>query len=457
AEALKAQATAARTYAVYKKDYARSKGYPFDICATTSCQAYLGYASKPSPTGTRTNLEHTSTNSAVTATTRKTLYYGGKPILAEYSSSTGGHTAPGNVAYQKAVADPGDSVSPHHDWTARIRVADVEKKWAIGRLVDVIVTKRNGYGEWGGRVLEMKLVGTSATKTISGHDWRSAFAWPTRDEGVRSSWFRVLYWRGELAATPSAVSLTAGDTGTLVVQIRNTGTTYWPVGGSVRLATSSASPFANSSWISSTRPASVYRNVTSGGSSVGPGHVAEFRVPISSSGVAPGSYTETFFLIADGYTTMTPRFSVPIQILPGWRDNVLNMVENASFESGLRPWAGSGLSSGDGRTTAAHREGSAALGLAGGGSKSVAQTLRFAGGKARRFTLGGWSRADGSRSSGGPIDLTATLVYSDDSTATATLAFSRASHAWTYREMFFSSNSFKVLERVVVRARYANQ
>jgi len=177
AEALKAQAVAARTYAVYKKDYQRSKGYAYDICATTNCQAYLGYASKSSPTGTRTDLERASTNAAVDATTRKVLYYGGKPILAEYSSSTGGYSADGNVPYQKAVPDPGDEVSPHHDWRAEIRVSDIENRWpSIGHLVDVVVTKRNGYGDWGGRVLEMKLVGTSATQTISGYDLRSAFA-----------------------------------------------------------------------------------------------------------------------------------------------------------------------------------------------------------------------------------------------------------------------------------------
>jgi SpoIID/LytB domain protein len=194
AEALKAQAVAARTYAAYKKDYARSQGYPSDICATTSCQAYLGFASAPSPGGTRKNLEAASTNAAVDATNGKVVLYGGKAILAEYSSSTGGYTAPGNVPYQKAVPDPGDAGSPNHNWEGRLTVADLEKKWpSIGRLVDIKVTKRNGYGEWGGRVEEMQIIGTSATATISGHAFRSALS----GYGVKSNWFVVQYWTFE--------------------------------------------------------------------------------------------------------------------------------------------------------------------------------------------------------------------------------------------------------------------
>lgn len=458
AEALKSQAVAARTYAVYKKDHARSQGYPYDICATTSCQSYLGYASKPSPTGARTDLEHPSSNAAVTATTRKVLTYGGKPILAEYSSSTGGYSAPGNVAYQKAVSDAGDIVSPHHNWKARISVADVEKKWPIGRLVDIVISKRNGYGEWGGRVLEMKLVGTTATKTITGNEWRSAFAWPTRSNGVRSSWFTIRYWRGELAATPPPVSVASGDTATLTVQIRNTGSTSWPVGGTVRLSTASASRFATSSWISTTRPASLARNVTTNSAaSVARNQIAEFRVPIGSNGLAPGSYSETFTLIADGDTTMTPRFTVPIQVVPGWRDNVFNVLENASFESGLGPWRGSGLSSGDGRTTAVRRVGSASLRLTGGGAKVVSETVPFAGGSGRGFTLGAWSRSDGSRSSGGPIDVQAIASYSDGTSSTFTLAFPRGSHTWRYGETTFVTNRSKSLARITVRARYVTQ
>lgn len=456
AEALKAQAVAARTYAVYKKDYQRSKGYAYDICATTSCQAYLGYGSKASPSATRVDLERSSTNSAVDATARKVLTYGGKAILAEYSSSTGGYTAPGTVAYQKAVPDPGDDASPHHDWTGHIHVSDIVKRWpALGALTDIVVTKRNGYGDWGGRVLSMNLVGTSSTVTISGYDFMNAFD----SKGVQGNWFRVLYWNAALDATPPPVSVIAGDTATLLVHVRNTGNTGWSLGGPVRLGTTTASPFATSGWISSTRAASVARNVSvSGASTVAPGQVGEFRIPIGSGGLNPGSYSQTFKAFADGYSSMALSFAVSIQVLPGWTDEAPNLLSNGSFEQGLGPWTGSHLSSSDGRSTAAFREGDTSFRFLGStASKSIAQTVHFAGGKGRRFVLGGWSRADSSSPSGGAIALTATASYTDGSTSAATVAFSRTSHAWTYEERAFQTSTSKTVRSIAVRVVYANQ
>ena len=192
AEALKAQSVAARSYSVHKKNSARANGTMFDICATTSCQVYGGAGWRSSPGATFNNDQNSATNAAIAATARQVAVYGSSPILAEYSSSTGGYTAPGSVAYEKAVPDPGDAGSPHHNWTASVRVSEIEARWpSIGRLVAVQVTKRNGYGDWGGRVTELRLTGTSANVTMSGHAFRGAFAWPDRSSGVRSDWFNV--------------------------------------------------------------------------------------------------------------------------------------------------------------------------------------------------------------------------------------------------------------------------
>src|SRR5439155_13156016 len=111
-----------------------------------------------------------------------------------------------------------------------------------------------------------------------------AFAWPGRSNGLQGNWFTPLYWRGAIQSVPSAVTMYPGESKTIVVRITNTGTASWPVGGNVHLATYSPSSFSTSSWISSTRPASVARNVTDPTkSSVGPGQVAEFRVPLSAA------------------------------------------------------------------------------------------------------------------------------------------------------------------------------
>lgn len=438
AEALRAQSVAARTYAAYKKDYARSKGYVYDICATTSCQVYGGYASKSSPTSTTvTKLEYSSSNAAVDATAGRVMLYGGKPVLSEYSSSTGGYTAPGNVGYLKPVPDPADATSPLHDWDSTLKVSTIEAKWpAIGRLVNIAVTKRNGYGEWGGRVLEMQLIGTSGTVTLSGESFKNAFAWPAYSDGMLSNFFRVLVWKGDFAGA-SVPMLISGSTATMTVLARNSGTASWPVGGAVRLATSAESRFSGSGWISPTRPATVFRNRTSPSkTAVGPGEVAEFRVPLHAEAVKPGSYAETMRVVDEGVTSMSAWFTVRIPVLPGWIEEAANHLTNGSFESQLAAWSPSGLGSGEGATTAASRDGRWSLVLK-GGSKRVTETVRFAGAGTRRFTLGGWSRADGTNASGGPIALTAGMRYTDGTTGRVHLSFARAPHAWAYDEVSF--------------------
>jgi stage II sporulation protein D len=85
-EALKAQAVAARTYALsHVGDYA-SKGY--DLCATASCQVYRGQSS-----------EHPLTDRAVEETRGIVATWRGRPIHAYYTSTCGGHTEEGGAIF----------------------------------------------------------------------------------------------------------------------------------------------------------------------------------------------------------------------------------------------------------------------------------------------------------------------------------------------------------------------
>jgi len=458
AEELKAQAVAARTYAARRKDSSRAAGNSYDICITSSCQSYGGYGTKSSPTSSVTVLESQSTNNAIDGTAGKILTYNGSPILAEYSSSTGGYTAASSLPYQKAVPDPTDSVSPHHDWTASMTVSEIEAKWpSIGRLVDLTVTQRNGYGQWGGRVLQMNIVGTSGTVTVSGYGFMDAFAWPGRSNGLQGNWFTPLYWRGAIQSAPSAVTMYSGETKTITVRITNTGTASWPVGGNVHLATLSASAFATNAWVSSTRPASVARNVTDPTKSVvAPGQVAEFNIPLSSASLQPGTYSQRFILIADGQSQTSLSFSVGIQILVPWVEEAPNLISNGSFEPSSFGWHASNLTSKDAVSTAFAREGTHSFHLVGGGQKSVSQTISFAGGSSRRFILGGWNRTNASSSSGGPIQLTAIARYTDGSTSTWHVPYGRATHAWTYSEQPFVTAS-KPLGSITVSADFLGQ
>lgn len=78
-EALKAQAVAARTYALKNKDHFKDKGY--DLCATPACQVYKGKSS-----------EHPVSDRAVEETRGMVETYEGAPIEAFYTSTCGGHT-----------------------------------------------------------------------------------------------------------------------------------------------------------------------------------------------------------------------------------------------------------------------------------------------------------------------------------------------------------------------------
>jgi peptidoglycan hydrolase-like amidase len=78
-EALKAQAVAARTYAVAHLGEYGAVGW--DICATTTCQVYQGVG-----------VEHPLSDRAVAETAGLVATWGGRPIDAMYHSTCAGHT-----------------------------------------------------------------------------------------------------------------------------------------------------------------------------------------------------------------------------------------------------------------------------------------------------------------------------------------------------------------------------
>ncbi len=93
-EALKAQAVAARNYAIRP----RVKIYPyFDVCDSVKSQVYFGY-----------NTEKPESDSAIEATKGLVTLYDGEVIIALYSSAAGGYTE----NYENAFAEPGGGAFP---------------------------------------------------------------------------------------------------------------------------------------------------------------------------------------------------------------------------------------------------------------------------------------------------------------------------------------------------------
>ncbi len=184
--AVQAQSVAARTYAERYRTRQPS-GSTYDICDTTSCQVYNGYADY-TLSGTTTRVwEDSRGTAAVTATAGQIRTSGGVPILAEFGSSNGGRTVSSTLAYQVTKDDPYDGASPSGAQTWQVTVSGelVERAYPqIGALTSVTVTARYNGGTWGGRVSTVVVSGTGGSATVSGGSFRAAL-------GLRSDWFTV--------------------------------------------------------------------------------------------------------------------------------------------------------------------------------------------------------------------------------------------------------------------------
>jgi len=175
-DAVRAQAVAARTYAAYERQHPQSSAY--QICDTGACQVYGGY-----------DAEYPASNRAVEDTAHQILTSHGEPAFTQFGSSSGGWTAAGSVPYLPAQDDPYDgwSGNPMHSWSVSLSDTAIERAWpAVGELRRITVTKRDGHGDWGGRVVSITLGGRSGRVTMSGDTFRSVL-------GLRSTWvtFRV--------------------------------------------------------------------------------------------------------------------------------------------------------------------------------------------------------------------------------------------------------------------------
>ena len=172
ADAVRAQAVAARSYAVRTRDFSSASGY--DICDTTSCQVYAGKA-----------REDARGNAAVKATAGAIVTHQGKVALTQFASSNGGAMARSNLPYLVAKSDPYDGVPTSQAWSRTISAASVAKQWpSVGTVKSLRVTSRDGSGRWGGRVQQILITGSKGSVTVSG----STFQWRF---GMRSSLYTV--------------------------------------------------------------------------------------------------------------------------------------------------------------------------------------------------------------------------------------------------------------------------
>lgn len=113
-EALKAQAVAERTYALYRKNQQRKAAHPdADVCLdSTCCAAYLSEASAREKWGGDFETFEEKIRQAVKETDGQIALYDNQPIMAVFHSSSAGHTAPssevwaGDIPYLVSVTTP---------------------------------------------------------------------------------------------------------------------------------------------------------------------------------------------------------------------------------------------------------------------------------------------------------------------------------------------------------------
>ena len=151
-ETLKAQAVAARTYAVFQMREASGVGYPrlhspFDLDSTVKDQVYEG-----------AHQERYKALQAVFQTAGEILVYNGHPIKAFYHSTCGGQTeSPVRVwgfraPYMKSVPCGFCDRSPRYSWSMAMPLVEVERRlrniglWRVGTLEGVRVAERDGAG-----------------------------------------------------------------------------------------------------------------------------------------------------------------------------------------------------------------------------------------------------------------------------------------------------------------------
>jgi stage II sporulation protein D len=141
AEALRAQAIVARTYAAYQR--AISAGKPYHIVASTAHQLFAGRVSPASPAW-----------NAVQDTVGQVLRWEGELFPAFYHSESGGYTedprtvfAARNIPALKPVVCPFSTGSPHYYWSLDVRLGeltDVLRKGGVdvGLVTAIEVTER---------------------------------------------------------------------------------------------------------------------------------------------------------------------------------------------------------------------------------------------------------------------------------------------------------------------------
>jgi SpoIID/LytB domain protein len=173
-EALKAQAVAARSFAIATP----VKGNGFDQYDDTRSQLYAGVSA-----------EATRTNQAVDATRSQVVLYNGKVAQTFFFSTSGGHTENNELSslgfggtaipYLRGVPDPyeAEAGAPYYRWKRKFslgRMNSLLGSLVRGKLKKVVVTQRGASP----RIVRANLIGSRGTTTVTGPQLRDELGLP---------------------------------------------------------------------------------------------------------------------------------------------------------------------------------------------------------------------------------------------------------------------------------------
>lgn len=181
-DALKAQAVAARTYALYEIQGSASRSY--DLKSSTSSQVYGG-----------SNRERYRTNKAVDLTRGQVLTWQEKVFPAYFHATCAGKTAAAQELWKINIPPLAGGVecgycriSPHYSWQAKVPLSLIEEKLnAAGQPLGQIIKMEVVTATPSGRVGSVKITGTQAEFVIAAKDLR---VWVGGDK-IRSTRFTL--------------------------------------------------------------------------------------------------------------------------------------------------------------------------------------------------------------------------------------------------------------------------
>jgi stage II sporulation protein D len=209
AEALRAQAVAARTYALSRM--MAQRGATYDVLATESDQVYNSVSG-----------EDPRTSQAVADTAGQILTYGGVPIVAYFSSDAGGYTRAGSEPYLRPVPCPADQ-SPHNGWQFELSASELsELAAAAGAGPGAVTGVTAQYDGLSGHLQSIALNTSGGSCVLQGSEFRRyvgrGVMKSTRVELAPIGAANVTVTAAELlgsASPPQAATATSFDTAVL--------------------------------------------------------------------------------------------------------------------------------------------------------------------------------------------------------------------------------------------------